>query len=95
MSRLIDLSELFASDRLTRTRLADDTGVILDVDTLRAFSLNETGMFLVEAMGEGATTRQQLVDRLVEAFDVDPGTAAADVEQFVEQLAAHLIETRR
>jgi hypothetical protein len=94
MKRMIDLSELFASDRLTQARLADDTGVILDLETLQAFSLNATGMFLVDAIGRGATTREHLVDRLVEAFDVDAGTAAADVERFVQQLVVHLTETR-
>lgn len=94
MKRVIDLSSLFASDQLTQTRLADETGVILDVDSLQAYSLNATGMFLVEAMRAGATTREHLVQSLVERYDVDRATASDDVDRFVDQLVAHLLEAR-
>ena len=94
MSRLVDLSELLASEDLTQTKLADETGVILDVDSLQVFSLNEAGMFLVEAMREGATTREELVARMVVNFEVDEATAAADLDAFVAELVKHLIETR-
>ena len=94
MKRLIDLSTLLASDRLTQTRLADESGVILDVESLQAYSLNATGMALVEAIRAGATTREQLVDGLVEQFDVDPATACDDVDRFVDQLVAHLLAKR-
>jgi hypothetical protein len=94
MSRLVDLSELLASEDLTQTKLADETGVILDVDSLQVFSLNETGMFLVEAMREGATTREELVARMVVSFEVDEATAMADLDAFVAELVKHLIETR-
>ncbi len=94
MSRLVDLSELLSSDELTQTKLADETGVILDVDSLQVFSLNETGMFLVEAMREGATTREELVTRMVANFEVDEATAIADLEAFIAELVKHLIETR-
>jgi hypothetical protein len=94
MSRLVDLSELLASEDLTQTKLADETGVILDVDSLQVFSLNETGMFLVEAMREGATTREELMARMVANFEVDEATAMADLEAFIAELVKHLIETR-
>jgi hypothetical protein len=94
MSRLVDLSKLLSSDELTQTKLADETGVILDVDSLQVFSLNETGMFLVEAMREGAVTREELVARMVESFEVDEETAGADLDSFVSELVKYLIETR-
>jgi hypothetical protein len=94
MSRLVDLSELLSSDVLTQTKLADETGVILDVDSLQVFSLNETGMFLVEAMRDGAVTREELVARMVESFEVDEETAGADLDAFVGELVKYLIETR-
>lgn len=95
MTQLFDLSQLLASDEFTQTKLADDSGVILDVDSLQVFTLNETGMFLVEALRDGETTRDGLVARLVEAFEVDEATAAADVGEFVADLARHLIENRK
>jgi hypothetical protein len=94
VSRLVDLSKLLSSDELTQTKLADSTGVILDVDTLQVFALNETGMFLVEAMRQGATTRDQLVARLVEEFEVDDAVAGRDLDAFVAELVRHLIERR-
>jgi hypothetical protein len=90
----VDLSRLLSSEELTQTRLADATGVILDVDTLQVFSLNETAMFLVEAMRGGATTREALVARLVEEFEVDETTAGADIDAFIAELVRHLVERR-
>lgn len=94
MTRIVDLSRLLSSEELTQTRLADATGVILDVDTLQVFSLNETAMFLVEAMREGATTRDELVARMVSEFEVDEEQAGADLDVFIAELVRHLIERR-
>jgi hypothetical protein len=95
VSTLTDLSELLASDEFTQTKLADETGVILDVDSLQVFTLNETGMFLVEALREGETTRDGLVAKMVDEFEVDEGTAAEDVDAFTAELAEWLIEKRK
>ena len=70
VSRLADLSALLASETLTQTELADRTGVVLDVDAMQVFALNETGMFLVNALREGASDRGALLERLVEALGV-------------------------
>ena len=83
MSTLDALAGLLASGELTQKTLADGTGVILDVESLQVFTLNETGMFLVEALTEGAASVDELADRLTDEFDVDRATARADVEVFV------------
>ena len=95
MSRIADLSELLGSDQLTQSKLADETGVILDLDSLQVLTLNETGMFLVEELGAGARSRDELIARLVAEFEVDEETAADDVDAFVEQLAHELLERRK
>ncbi len=95
MSNLIELSRLLASEEFTQTKLADETGVILDVDSLQVFTLNETGMFLVEVLRDGVTTREGLVERMIEDFEVDEGTAGADVDAFVGELAEWLILKRK
>ena len=95
MTDIEELARMLATDELTTTKLVDGTGVILDVDSLKVFTLNETGMFLVEAMGEGAADRGGLVERLVAEFEVDEATAAADVEAFVGELAGFLLVGRR
>ena len=95
MGDIDELARMLATDELTTTRLVDGTGVILDVDSLKVFTLNETGMFLVEEMGEGVADRAGLVERLVAEFEVDETTAAADVEAFVGELAEFLLADRR
>jgi hypothetical protein len=96
-SRVSDIGKLAAmlsDDELTTTKLVDGTGVILDVDSLQVFTLNQTGMFLIEAMGEGVTDRDVLVARLVAEFEVDDETATADVDAFVEDLVKFLVANK-
>jgi len=81
-----DLSRLLSSERLTTTRLADDSGVLLDTTTLQVLSVNETGQVLVEALQSGASTGEELTARLVEELDVDDASARHDVDAFLEEL---------
>ena len=95
MNNIEELAAMLATDELTTTKLVDGTGVILDVDSLQVFTLNETGMFLVEAMGEGVADRGGLVTRMVESFEVEDDEAGRDVNAFVGDLAKFLLEKRR
>jgi len=94
MRRSVNLSRLLSSEAISQTRLADHSGVILDIDSLQVFSVNDTGMCLVEALRDGIDDHQGLVRRVVEEFEVDLGTAAADVDAFVEELAHYLVDRR-
>ena len=94
MRRTVDLARLLSSEGVSQTRLADHSGVILDVDSLRVFSVNDTGMSLVEALRDGVDDHEGLVRRLVVEFEVDDATAAADVDAFVEELAHYLVDRR-
>jgi len=84
------LSQLMRSDKVSQTKLADETGVILHLDSLQVLTLNETGMFLVERIGEGLSTSDQLIAALTDDFEVDEATARADVDAFVDELDAML-----
>lgn len=95
MTDIEKLAAMLATDELTTTKLVDGTGVILDVDSLQVFTLNETGMFLVEAMGEGFADRDGLVARMVENFEVEDDEAGVDVDAFIGDLARFLVENRR
>jgi hypothetical protein len=86
MSKLQRLSELLQSDKVTRTTLVDDTGVILHLDSLQVLTLNETGMFLVDRIGEGMSSVEQLITALSEEFEVDEATARGDIEPFLDEL---------
>ena len=94
MRRSVDLSRLLSSDAISQTRLADHSGVILDIDSLRVFSVNQTGMCLIDALRDGIDDHAGLVRRIVEEFDVDNDTAAQDVDAFVEELARYLVDRR-
>ena len=87
MASLAEIAAFLCSDRVTRTTLADGSGVVLDVRGLAVYSLNETGMFLVEAVCEGAVDEEALAARLVDAFAVDEAAARADVGEFVASLS--------
>ncbi len=66
-----------------RTRAVDFSGVI---------KLSESGAFLWEILSKGAD-RDTLVSRLLDEYDVDEVTAAADVDRFIAKLSeADLIE---
>lgn len=94
MRRTVDLSRLLSSAAISHTRLADRSGVILDIDSLQVFSLNDTGMCLVEALRDGIDDHDGLVSRVVEEFEVDQETASGDVDAFVEELARYLVDRR-
>lgn len=63
-------------------REIDGEVVVLDVKRSHYLNLNPTGCVLWLLLAKGATKRQ-LVDKLVEEFDVDESTARDDVEAFV------------
>ncbi len=59
--------------------------VAIDMRGSEYFTLNRTAAELWPALSEGAT-REQLVERLRSAFDVDQGAAGRDVDAFLESL---------
>jgi hypothetical protein len=63
-------------------REIDGEVVVLDVERSHYLNLNPTGSVLWLMLAEGANQRQ-LVDRLVEEFDIDESTARDDVMAFV------------
>jgi hypothetical protein len=59
--------------------------VALDLRESRYLAINRSGRVLWAALAEGAT-RDQLVERLVEAFGIERARAAADVDAFTAEL---------
>ena len=60
-------------------------------ETSRTFhsmiTLNESGAFLWKLMAERDCTEEDLVDAILDRYDVDRETAAADVKRLVKSLA--------
>lgn len=67
-------------------RQIDDEIVALDVRSASYLTLNGTGALLWRMLAAGAT-RSDLVDALVDDYDVMPVTAAADIDAFLTTLA--------
>lgn len=76
------------SDRYMRhpdLRLADveGDGVVLHLGTRRYFSVSESGLALLQAL-ETPRTIEELVQVLLDRYEVSPEQAAASVRQFLE-----------
>ncbi len=55
------------------------------VDFSAMITINETGAFLWNSIGDGAT-EEELVEKLLNEYDVDRDTAVSDVHEFSEVL---------
>jgi hypothetical protein len=81
------------SDRLSWEIVGDEI-VVLDLSRSEYLGLNPTGTALWQALADGAT-RDELVEALVQRFDVTSGQAAGDVDGFIAELIAlELLEPR-
>lgn len=68
-----------------RWREIDKDVVAVDIDRSTYLSTNGSGALLWLELAEG-TTREALVERLVQAYMIDHDRAAADVEGFLAEL---------
>jgi hypothetical protein len=59
--------------------------VVLDLRESRYLAINRTGQLLWTALARGAT-KGALIERLMEAFDIERTRAVADVEAFTSKL---------
>lgn len=65
-------------------RRIEDESIILDLDTSVYYSLNETGAFVWERLGD-AEPVSRVVAELCKEFDVDAAAASRDVDEIVRQ----------
>ena len=90
MTSLRVLAGLLASDRYSHKTLADGTGVLLDLESMRVLSLNRTGMFVVDQIAAGVGDVAALERRLVETFEIDAETASSDLRELLDRLEREL-----
>jgi Coenzyme PQQ synthesis protein D (PqqD) len=75
-----------AQNPLAAWRVYEGEAVIVSPETSMLHTLNAVGTFIWEA-ADGRTALDAIVDRLVDAFDVDHATATRDAETFVDELS--------
>ena len=62
--------------------------VLVDLNTKRYYTLNETAMMVWQGLDRGQTTNE-IVSKICERYDVTAEHATASVERLVQSLAAH------
>jgi len=60
-------------------------GFIFDPETGNSYTVNQTGLFILELLKEGKS-QDEIVDALTEEFEVSPEEAQRDLIDFLEQL---------
>jgi len=70
-----------------RLTALEGEGVALHLDTRRYFTLNETGLTILEALKEPRTI-DELVSVLMDKFEVAPGVASAAARAFLDHCVA-------
>jgi Coenzyme PQQ synthesis protein D (PqqD) len=81
------MTELRLREEGLKWREIDGEMVAVDVRTSTYLSANPSGMALWEPLSEG-TSRDALVETLVETFGIDRERAGADVDAFIGELRA-------
>jgi|WetSurMetagenome_2_1015567.scaffolds.fasta_scaffold57688_2 hypothetical protein len=84
------IARALRAGELEITRLAEGSGVVLRLSTLRSRTLNPAGMLLLAALAAGAESESELADDLIMRYDVDRATALRDAEAFLAALTALL-----
>ena len=62
-----------------------EEGFIFDPETGNSYTVNQTGLFILELLKEGKS-QDEIVDALTEEFEVSPEEAQRDLIDFLEQL---------
>lgn len=73
--------------RVLMTPLDAREAVLLDLDTMTYFSLNETALVLWRAIEQAPKTTGELVELVVRSFEVSEPTAENDVRSVLSKLS--------
>ena len=69
------------------TEFDDSEGVLVDLNSKRYYTLNETAMIIWRGL-EGKRTRAEIIRDITDAYDVSPEHAAESLDKLVSTLRA-------
>ncbi|HEX8423232.1 MAG TPA: PqqD family protein [Pyrinomonadaceae bacterium] len=69
------------------TEFDDSEGVLVDLNSKRYYTLNETAMIIWRGL-ERKRTREEIIRDITDAYDVTPEHAARSLDQLVASLQA-------
>ncbi|MBC7933341.1 MAG: PqqD family protein [Rubrivivax sp.] len=70
------------------TEFEGDEGVLVDLNSKRYYTLNETATLVWRALEQGLS-KEEIVNRMTDAYDVTPERAAASIESLLTSLHSH------
>ena len=70
--------------KLSRLAISEE-GFVFDPETGNAYTVNETGLLILKALRENKDP-QEIARILSEEYEISPGAALRDVEEFLEML---------
>ncbi|NPA17000.1 MAG: HPr-rel-A system PqqD family peptide chaperone [Aquificae bacterium] len=74
-------------DRLSQLAINDE-GFVFDPLTGESFTVNQTGLFILKELKEGKS-QEEIVQDLVENFEVSKEEAERDLVDFIEKLRSY------
>lgn len=70
------------------TEFEGDEGVLVDLNSKRYYTLNETATLVWRGLEKGLS-KEEIVGRMTAAYDVTPERAADSIESLLSSLQAH------
>ena len=74
-------------DHIVFTEFDDTEGVLVDLNSKRYYTLNETAMIIWRGL-ERRRTREEIIRDITDAYDVTPEHAAESLDKLVANLRA-------
>ena len=92
---MADLSSVFTHSRNIVTRKTGNEYVLVPVanniaDMNSVYTLNETAAFIWEHL-DGKKSLREIVDYLIEEYDIDFDSASTDMSEFIDNMTKYLI----
>lgn len=92
---MADLNSVFSHSRNIVTRKTGNEYVLVPIanniaDMNSVYTLNETGAFIWEHL-DGKKNLREIVDSLIEEYDIDYDSASKDMSEFIDNMTKYLI----